>query len=50
MILNNARIHHAKLIQSFLNKVKGKSKLMFLPSYSPESNRESMGMIRIFCY
>ncbi len=38
MILDNARIHHAKLIQLFLMKVKGRLELMFLPPYSPELN------------
>ena len=38
MILDNARIHHAKLIQLFLRKVKDRLKLVFLPSYSPELN------------
>lgn len=38
MILDNARIHHAKLIQSFLDEVKGRLKLMFLPPYSSDFN------------
>ncbi len=38
MILDNARIHHAKLIQPFLRKVKDRLELMFLPPYSPELN------------
>lgn len=38
MILDNSRIHHAKLIQPFLMKVKDRLELMFLPSYSPELN------------
>lgn len=38
MILDNARIHHAKLVQPFLNKMKDRIELMFLPSYSPELN------------
>ena len=38
MILDNARIHHAKLIQPFLEKVKNRLELMFLPPYSPEFN------------
>lgn len=38
MILDNARIHHAKLIQPYLNDVKDRLKLMFLPPYSPEMN------------
>jgi len=38
MILDNARIHHAKLIQSFLEKNKNKIELVFLPPYSPDLN------------
>lgn len=38
MILDNARIHHAKLVQPFLDEVKEKLELMFLPPYSPELN------------
>ena len=38
MILDNARIHHAKLIQPFLNEVKDRLELMFLPPYSPNLN------------
>lgn len=38
MILDNARIHHAKLIQPFLNENKLRLELMFLPPYSPELN------------
>lgn len=38
MILDNARIHHAKLIQPFLEENKSRIELMFLPAYSPELN------------
>ena len=38
MILDNARIHHAKLIQVFLMKEKDRLELMFLSPYSPEIN------------
>jgi transposase len=38
MILDNARIHHAKLVQPFLDEVKDRLELMFLPPYSPELN------------
>ena len=38
MILDNARIHHAKLIQPFLNEHKNRLRLIFLPPYSPELN------------
>jgi len=38
MILDNARIHHAKLIQPFLEKNKNRLELVFLPPYSPNLN------------
>ena len=38
MILDNARIHYAKLIQPFLEKNKNKIELVFLPPYSPDLN------------
>lgn len=38
MILDNARIHHAKLIQPFLEENQDRFQLVFLPPYSPELN------------
>jgi transposase len=38
MILDNARIHHAKLIQPFLDTHKDTLQLLFLPPYSPNLN------------
>jgi transposase len=38
MILDNARIHHAKLIQPFLEKYASRLELLFLPPYSPNLN------------
>ena len=38
MILDNARIHHAKLIQPFLQENMNRLELMFLPPYSPNLN------------
>lgn len=38
IILDNAKIHHAKLIQPFLEEMKGRLELMFLPLYSPDFN------------
>jgi transposase len=38
MVLDNARIHHAKLIQPFLEKNKSRLTLLFLPPYSPNLN------------
>ena len=38
MILDNVRIHHAKLFKPFLDENKNRLKLMFLPAYNPELN------------
>jgi transposase len=38
MVLDNARIHHAKLIQPLLQENKNRLELVFLPPYSPEFN------------
>jgi transposase len=38
MILDHARIHHAKLIQPFLKKNQQRLELVFLPPYSPQLN------------
>lgn len=38
MVLDNSRIHHAKLIQPFLEENKERLELMFLPPYSPDLN------------
>ncbi len=39
MILDNAKIHHAKLLQSFLEENKERLELVFLPPYSPNLNK-----------
>jgi transposase len=38
MVLDNARIHHAKLLEPFLNEHKNRIELVFLPPYSPDLN------------
>jgi transposase len=38
MISDNARIHHAKLLESFLAENSGRLGLVFLPPYSPQLN------------
>lgn len=38
LILDNARIHHAKLLEPFLSEMNGRVKLVFLPPYSPQLN------------
>lgn len=39
MILDNARIHHAKLLKGFLDSNKNRLELVFLPPYSPNLNK-----------
>ncbi|MFJ5622022.1 IS630 family transposase [Peribacillus loiseleuriae] len=38
MILDNARIHHAQLLQPFLKENEERLTLLFLPPYSPNLN------------
>jgi transposase len=38
VILDNARIHHAKLLEPFLSANKNRIELVFLPPYNPEFN------------
>lgn len=38
MVLDNARIHHAKLLQPFLEDNQERIELVFLPPYSPQLN------------
>ncbi|HDR8072576.1 TPA: transposase [Bacillus cereus] len=38
MVLDNARIHHAKLLKPFLRQNSQRLTLIFLPPYSPNLN------------
>lgn len=38
IVLDNARIHHAKILEPFLKENEGRLNLMFLPPYSPNLN------------
>lgn len=38
MILDNARIHHAKILQPFLEENEDRLELVFLPPYIPQLN------------
>ncbi|KYH29048.1 hypothetical protein CLTEP_27340 [Clostridium tepidiprofundi DSM 19306] len=38
IVLDNARIHHAKLLEDFLNENANRVELIFLPPYSPNLN------------
>ena len=39
IILDNAKIHHAKLLEEFLEENRNRLELVFLPPYSPNLNR-----------
>lgn len=39
IILDNAKIHHAKLLTDFLESNKSRLSLLFLPPYSPNLNK-----------
>jgi len=39
MILDNSKIHHAKLLEPFKEKYKDKIEFLFLPPYAPTINR-----------
>jgi transposase len=38
LVLDNARYHHAKILQSWLNEMSDRLELFFLPPYSPDLN------------
>nr|MDO8117096.1 IS630 family transposase [Candidatus Sigynarchaeota archaeon] len=38
LVVDNAKAHHAKIVQRFLDAVSHKLKVLFLPPYSPELN------------
>jgi transposase len=38
IILDNARVHHAKVLKPFLDAVVGDLELIYLPPYSPDLN------------
>ena len=38
IVLDNARIHHAKMLHPFLKEQNGRLELVFLPPYSPQLN------------
>ena len=38
LILDNLRVHHAKIVKKWLSGQQNKAELFFLPSYSPELN------------
>lgn len=38
MILDNSRVHHAKLLDAFLDEISDRLTLVFIPPYSPKMN------------
>jgi|SaaInlStandDraft_7_1057024.scaffolds.fasta_scaffold87188_1 transposase len=42
LILDNLRVHHAKILKPWLEKNKDKIELFYLPSYSPELNPDEL--------
>jgi transposase len=42
LILDNIRVHHAKMVQSWLELNKDKIEVFFLPAYSPELNPDEL--------
>lgn len=42
LILDNLRVHHAKILKGWLDKNKDKIELFYLPSYSPELNPDEL--------
>ncbi|MCA0446130.1 MAG: IS630 family transposase [Bacteroidetes bacterium] len=38
LILDNLRVHHSNIVKTYLEEVKDKLEVFFLPSYSPELN------------
>ncbi len=42
LILDNSRVHHAKLVQAWVNENRDKIELFFLPPYAPECNPDEL--------
>ena len=42
LLLDNLRVHHAKLVQSWVEEHKDRIELFFLPPYSPEYNPDEL--------
>lgn len=42
LILDNLRVHHARILKPWLEENKGKIELFYLPSYSPELNPDEL--------
>ena len=42
LILDNLRVHHAKILKPWLEENRSKIELFYLPSYSPELNPDEL--------
>jgi transposase len=42
LILDNMKVHHAKLVKEWLEKYQDKIELFFLPPYSPRHNPDEI--------
>ena len=42
LVLDNHKVHHAKLVKSWIEKRKDKIELFFLPAYSPDLNPDEL--------
>jgi len=44
LILDNLRVHHAKIVKAWLAEQKDNIEVFYLPSYSPELNQMSISI------
>lgn len=42
LVLDNLRVHHAKIVMAWVEEHKDKIELFYLPSYSPEYNLDEL--------
>jgi transposase len=42
LVVDNARYHHAKILKEYLDSIKDRLELFFLPAYSPDINAIEM--------
>jgi transposase len=42
LIVDNARVHHAKIVTAFAESTEGQLRLFYLPAYSPELNPDEL--------
>jgi transposase len=42
LIVDNLKVHHAKVVKAWVEKNKASIEILYLPSYSPEANPDEM--------